>query len=604
MTFDQAYMIGVLAVMFTLFVWGRLRYDVVAILALLGTSVAGLVPADAAFTGFGHPATVTVALVLVVSRGLMNAGAVDIIARRLVPPAESTALHVGMLATVGGAISTMMNNVGALALLMPAALRSAARVKRSPSLVLMPLAFATILGGLVTMIGTPPNIIVATMRGDLAGAPFAMFDFTPVGGPIAVAGIAFVALIGWRLIPKERTAPAGGRELFQIEDYVSEALVPEGSPLVGKELTEVDDLVAEHDAAVLGLMRGDRRIDPGARHTLLRAGDALVIEAGPDALKAALAKLGLEPAGPPKTRKEEKDEKTPVLLGGKDIALAEAVVQPGAIIVGRTGAELRLRRRFGVNLLAVSRQGAPFRGRLAQFRFRPGDVLLLEGESLRLPEVVGALGCLPLAERGLQANRFHYVEISIVLFAAAIIAATTGVLSFPVALGVAVLVMVVLDIVPPRDIYTSIDWPVVVLIGALIPVGQAMQDTGTTLLIAETLTAAVGQYPPVVALAAVLVVTMTLSDIINNAATAVIMAPIGASVAEQLGANADTFLMAVAVGASCAFLTPIGHQNNTLILGPGGYRFGDYWRMGLPLEITIIAVAIPALLWAWPLGGP
>jgi di/tricarboxylate transporter len=614
-TFDQVFLLALLGVVFGLFMWGKLRHDLVAILALLAATLAGQVSMTGAFAGFASPATVTVALVLIVSRGLVNSGAVNIIARRLLPPLESPTAHVGALSGVAGALSSFMNNVGALAMLMPAALQSAAKAARSPSVLLMPLAFGSILGGLVTLIGTPPNIIIASIREQMTGQPFSMFDFTPVGGAIALTGIAFVALIGWRLIPHDQSSRTTASELFDIENYVTEAKIPEDHELVGKTLRDLDALVREQDAVILGITRGDRRIDPAARRRLLRKDDVLLIEAGPDALNATLSALKLRPpapdaaddsGGPDNQQKreletEEPDRRRPTLLGSPDVAIAEAVVQPRSRLAGRTANELALRSAYGINLLAIARQGSPLRGRLGTFRFRTGDVLLLEGEPDRLGQIIATLGCLPLAERSIQGSKIHMAWLSMAIFGAAIGATTMGLTSFPIALAIAVMAMVLVSIIPVRELYDGVDWSVVVLLGAMIPVGQAMQDTGTTTVIAEGISKLVGHYPAIVALTVVLVLTMTLSDIINNAATAVVMAPISVGIANQLGVSSDCFLMAVAIGASCAFLTPIGHQNNALIMGPGGYRFGDYWRMGLPLEILIVVVAIPMLLWVWPL---
>ena len=611
MTIDQIFLLSLLGVVFGLFVWGRLRYDLVAVLALLAATLAGQVSMASAFAGFASPATVTVALVLIVSRGLVNSGAVNIIARRLLPPIESPTAHVGALSSVAGALSSFMNNVGALALLMPAALQSAAKAARSPSLLLMPLAFGSLLGGLVTLIGTPPNIIIASIREEMTGVPFAMFDFTPVGGAIAVTGIAFVALVGWRLIPNAPDSRTTASELFDMENYVTEAKVPEGHELVGKELRDLDALVREQDAVILGITRGDHRIDPAARRRRLRVDDILLIEAGPEALNATLSVLKLRPPTPAagsNTATEESTEQVEEtqarrkkLISNPDVAIAEAVVQPRSRVTGRTANELNLRTSFGINLLAVARQGQPFRGRLGEFRFRTGDILLLEGDPDRLGEIIGTLGCLPLAERSIQGSMIHMAWWSMAIFGAAIIATTLELVSFPIALSIAVCVMVLVNIVPVRELYDGIDWPVVVLLGAMLPVGQAMQDTGTTTLIAESISSLVSGYHAVFALTIVMVVTTLLSNIINNAATAVVMAPIAVGIANHLGVSSDCFLMSVAIGASCAFLTPIGHQNNALIMGPGGYRFGDYWRMGLPLTILIIAVAIPMLLWVWPL---
>ena len=593
MAVEQIFLLALLVGVFFLFVFGPWRYDVVAFSALIVATVAGSVPYAEAFVGFGHPATITVAMVLIISRALQNSGAVDLIAQRFLPPLASDSGHVGLLSSVAGCLSAVMNNVGALALLMPAAIQSAAKAKRSPAIILMPLSFGSILGGLVTLIGTPPNIIVAAFRGDVAGAPFSMFDFTLVGGVVAVSGILFVSVVGWRLIPPSRKTVLSERDLFQIENYVSEARIDEGSQAIGMTLSKLDDLAEEHDAVILGLIRRGHRVDPAGWREEIRKGDHLVVEVRPDSFDALLDSLDLKAAG---AGKEEQK-----LLNVDDIALTEAVVGTGARIIGRAAGDLHLRSRYGVNLLAVSRRGRPYRGRLKAFRFRSGDILLLEGAVDRLPEVIAALGCLPLAERGLQRGRRHLAEISIGVFSAAILAATFGLVSLPVALAVAAAIMVILNIIPPREIYDSVDWPVVVLLGAMIPVGQALEASGTTALIADALVGLSASFPAAVVLTLVLIITMTLSDIINNAATAVVMAPISVNVAGQLGVNADPFLMAVAVGASCAFLTPIGHQNNTLILGPGGYHFGDYWRMGLPLEVLIVAVSLPMLLWVWPL---
>ena len=623
MTFDQIFLLCVLFGVLCLFVWGKLRHDIVAMLALLAIAVGGQIEPQDAFSGFASAATVTVALVLVASRGLMNSGAVNMIARNILPPVSSTTAHVGLLSGVAGILSGFMNNVGALALLMPAALQSARQAKRPASLLLMPLAFGSILGGLVTLIGTPPNIIIATIRGGTTGRPFTMFDFAPVGGAIAVAGIAFVALLGWRLIPAGRTETPSSDELMNIGDYVTEARVPDDHSLIGKRLREIDELMNEEEATILGVLRGPTRLDPATRTVLVQSEDILLIRAGSEAINAALSALDLRPPTPPKEAEVDADtldgapstrpgvataaesaddDRKKRLFGGPDVAIAEAVVKPNASIVGRSPTSLALRRRYGVNLLAVARQGRSIHEALRLHRFEPGDVLLLEGDSDRLPLAISRLDCLPLAARPIQGSRFHLAWLAIALFGAAILAATLGVTSFTISLAIAVLAMVLTNIVPVRELYDDIDWSIIVLLGAMIPVGQALQATGTTSVIAEALSSLVEGYPAVVALVVVLVLTMTLSDIINNAATAVVMAPIAIDLAGRLQASPDCFLMAVAIGASCAFLTPIGHQNNALIMGPGGYRFGDYWRMGLPLEILIVAVATPMLLWIWPLA--
>ncbi len=593
MTGTQFFLIGLLGVVLVLFAWGRWRHDVVAFGALVLATLAGAVPAGEMFSGLGHPATVTVALVLIISRALRSSGAVDLIARSLLPPLERPSHQVGLFAAVGGILSTMMNNVGALALLLPAALQSAARAGHAPALVLMPLSFGTILGGLATLIGTPPNIIVATFRGEAIGQPFTMFDFTPVGGTVAVAGILFVSLIGWRLIPADRRARPSAGEFEDLENYVSEAIVPPDSKAAGRALEDLDDIAAQHDAVILRLLRNDRRIDLAGRAQDVKEGDLLVIEAGSDNMDAVLKALEVRPP--------DREARRENLIGTSETSLMQAVILQRSRLEGQTRETMRLRRRYGISLLAVSRRGHFFRGRMRSFRFQAGDILLFEGEEERLAAIVPALGCLPLASRAAAPSSRRPAILSMVLFAAAIIVATVGLVGLPLALAAAAIGMVLMKILPLRDLYESVDWPVIILLGAMIPIGGALQTSGVTGLVADGLVMLTGAWPAAAILGIIIVVTMTLSDIINNAATAVVMAPISLAIADQLGVSADPFLMAVAIGASCAFLTPIGHQNNTLILGPGGYRFADYWRMGLPLEVLIVIVAVPMILLVWPL---
>ncbi len=593
MTLDQILISAIILTVFGLFLWGRWRYDVVAVLALATATLSGIVPAKAMFAGFGHPATVTVALVLILSRGLQNAGVTDIVAKYLLPPLKRPEAHIGAMGAVAAGLSAVMNNVGALALLMPAALSSAARVKRSAAQVLMPVSFCSILGGLVTLIGTPPNIIVASFRGDIQGTPFSMFDFTPVGAAVAFTGIVFVAIIGWRLIPPARRAAPSAAEAIHIEDYVSEARVGEDSSAIGQRLRELDAKADEHDAVILEVLRHGRRLALSGRHLDIDADDVLLIEAGPDALERVLKVLDL-------TAATERD-KPGIVLGGEEISIMEAVVAARSALIGHTPETIRLKSRYGANLLAVSRAGTPIRSRLKNFRFREGDVLLLEGDTESLPDAVSRLRCLPLAQRAISLGKLHLTGLAILVFVIAIAAAALGLVALPAALAVAAIAMVLFNIVPLRDLYEAIDWPVVVLIGAMIPVGAALQTTGATGTLIDGLLKVAAGASPVIVLVMVMVVTMTLSDVINNAATAVVMAPIGAGLAHSLGVSPDPFLMAVAISASCAFLTPIGHQNNTLIMGPGGYHFSDYWRMGLPLEAVVIVVSVPLLLVIWPL---
>ncbi len=591
MTVDQGILFAILAALFGLLIWGRWRYDLVAFLALLVAIIAGVVPADDAFSGFGHPATIVIALVLVVSHGLTNAGVVELVVSRVVDASRAVAAHIGVMAGIAAAMSAVMNNVAALALLMPVDMQAAAKANRSPALSLMPLSFASILGGLATLIGTPPNIIIAAFREQAVGEPFGMFDFTPVGGVCAVAGVAFVALIGWRLIPAARIKTSASAELQALSQYIIELTVPEGAKSIGQTVADLDGASDEHDVQVLGLVRHRQRLPGIARRAVIAEGDVLVVEGGPEAIEAFSGALGLAYV------ERAKDDRA---LPGHDLEMREYVVPQGSTIEGRAVGSLRLLRRFGVSLLGISRQGQRFRERLSRVDVKAGDILLLLGSGDSLAEATHRLGCLPLAERGLQVIQRRWAGAATAIFAGAIVLASVGALSLPVALGCVVVLYVLLGIVPLRELYGSVEWSVIVLLGALIPVGQALETSGGTGLIAAGLVAVSEGYPTWVVLTLLMVITMTLSDVMNNTATAVIAAPVAIDIAGRLGVGADPFLMAVAVAASCAFLTPIGHKNNTLIMGPGGYRFGDYWRMGLPLEVLVIALSVPAILLVWP----
>jgi di/tricarboxylate transporter len=590
MTHDQIILFALFGAVFALLLWGRWRYDLVAFTALLAGVVLGVVPYAEAFAGFGHPATIIVALVLVVSAGLVRSGAVMLITRTLIDAGRPLGRHIAVMGGVGAALSGFMNNVAALALLMPVDIETARKAGRNPGLTLMPLSFATILGGMVTLIGTPPNIIIAQIRGDTLGQPFAMFDFAPVGAVAAIAGLAFVALIGWRLIPQPADDPGAGAALADIAPYVAELTVPEGSDRIGQRVAELEPAAEAADVTILGVLRGGKRLFGMARSTVLRAGDVLMIEATPEALEALRVEQGLAFA--------ETGSRDPA---GGGLALIEAVVPEGARIAGRSARAIGLGWRQNALLLGISRQGRTLRSQLRRTRVRAGDILLLllpEGDEAR---VMGWLGVLPLDRPGVSVTADGKTWAAIGLFAAAVAAASLGAVALPVALGLVVVTYVLSGILPLREVYDHIEWPVVVLLGSMIPLGAALDAAGGTALIAGALSGLAQGWPAWAVLVLLMAVTMTLSDVLNNTATAIVAAPVAIAMAETLDASPDPFLMAVAVAASAAFLTPIGHKNNTLVLGPGGYRFGDYWRMGLPLELLIVAVSVPAILVFWPL---
>lgn len=656
MTLDQWLILAVLMATVAMFLWGRWRHDMVAMAALLACVIAGLVPAESAFAGFGHPAVVTVACVLVLSQGLYTSGAVDVLTRSVMPTKAGPTLTIGVLTGLAALLSSFMNNVGALALLMPVAMQVAARQSLPPGKVLMPLAFGSILGGMTTLVGTPSNLIVAGFRERAGLEAFGMFDFTPVGLAAAAVGVLFVAAIGWRIVPARERA---GADSFETAAYLTEARVPENSKADGKTLYEIEAALEQAGAQVVGLVRNEVRLTAPRANQRVHAGDILIIEADVEALAEALTGLGLRLEESKRPKKEDASEseasdaaagdvrsgtagRTPSETGKEDanhdstangkgagsgkadaqgeagpngaaggndaaqpalrdeIELVELAVLPGSALAGRSASDIELRTRHGINLLAVSRQGRRSTARLRTMPLRAGDVLLMQGPAESLAQFASWAGCVPLAERALRIPSRRKAIIASTIMALAIAVAAFGLLPAAVSFAGGVLASMALRTVPARQVFEAVDWPVIVLLAALIPVAGAMEDTGAADLIARFLLDGIAQGNAVIALSLILVVTMTLSDLMNNAATAAVMCPIALGTAGQLGVNPDGFLMAVAIGASCAFLTPIGHQNNTLILGPGGFRFGDYWRLGLPLELLVMAVSLPMLLWVWP----
>lgn len=605
---DQAALIVILLATVAMFIWGRLRHDMVALGMLLTCTAAGLVPVANTFNGFSHPAVITVACVLVLSSALQSTGAVDAVTHFLVPRSAGPTVTITALAGLAALLSGFINNVGALAVLLPVAIQVASRLGFPPGKVLMPLAFGSILGGLTTLIGTPPNLIVSGFRAEVSGMAFAMFDFTPVGIAVALAGLAFIAIGGLRLVP---TRDGGSALRFATGAYLSEARVPEGSRAAGMTLREVELELDEADAKVVGLVRGEVRMLPPHPMRNLCPGDILLIKAEPDALASLLSNLDLRltedvPLDQHSSATRQGSEvvdniaRTWPLQAGDNV-LMELVVRPRAGIVAQAASGLGLRSRYGINLLAISRQGHRPTARLRATLIREGDVLLVQGPSEAILEFANQFGCVPLAERPLLIPDASKALVVSGVMAVAVGVTALGLTSATVAFASAVLAVVVIGAIPGRRIYDAIDWPVIVLLASLIPVAGAMETTGTADLVAKAVISQLAQGQAAIALLLILISTMTLSDIMNNAATAAVMCPIAIRTSEQLGSNPDPFLMAVAVGASCAFLTPIGHQNNTLIMGPSGFRFGDYWRLGLPLEIVIAAVAVPMILIVWPI---
>ena len=593
MTTDQMILFALFGGVFAMLLWGRLRYDIVAFGALLIGLVLGVVPTEDAFSGFANKATVVVALVLIVSAGLVRSGAVLVITRTAVDAGRSVAGHIAVIGGIGAALSAFMNNVAALALLMPVDIATAKKARRLPSATLMALSFATILGGMITLIGTPPNIIISEIRNDELGDGFSMFDFAPVGLAVTVAGMAFIALIGWRFIPGssgDAADAAGGEE---VEHYVAELTVPAESRHIGSTVSDVARLADESNVQVLGLVRDGRRMFGTARDVALAEGDAIVLEATPEDLDEFRAAEDLTFS----------DRKRMSLLdsSAEGLSQVEVVVTETSRIRNQTAQSIGLAWRKRTVLLGISRRGKRVTDRLRRTKVRQGDILLLLAPTDQVEDVVRWLGALPLADRGLAVTEKRKIWPAVGIFGAAVILASLGILDLTVALSIVVTIYALTRIVPLQELYDHVEWPVVVLLGSMIPLGAALDDAGGTVLIAEWLTTLTQGRPAWMALGMLMVVTMLLSAVLNNTATAIVAAPVGIEMARAIDVSPDPFLMAVAVAASCAFLTPIGHKNNTLVLGPGGYRFGDYWRMGLPLTVLVIAVGLPAILFFWPL---
>lgn len=600
MTLPQILILLLLTATVVLFLWGRWRHDLVALMSLLGCVALGLVPAAQAFAGFANAAVITVAAVLVMSRALEVTGAVDGLTRLLLPAHAGKLVTITTLTALGTTLSAFMNNVGALALLMPVAIQMANRLKLTAGQILMPLSFGTLLGGMTTLIGTPPNLIVSGFREQDVGTGFGMFDFSVAGVPVALVGLLFLVLIGWRMVPQRRQS---GSASYEVGAYLTEVEVLEHSPLILRHIREAEAELESIGAQILGLIRNGVPVSAPRATRVLRIGDILIIEADVGNLAPVLPKLGLQIAGQLGGAATDPEAHASRLkaIAPDDFELAELVVMPGSELAGRSVSDIHLRSRYGVNLLAISRQSERSMLRLQSTPIIPGDVLLMQGSAEQLADFASGHACVPLATRELRIPSRRKAWVAVAAMGTAVAGAATGTLQTTFWFALGAVLVVLFKALPIRNLYQSIEWPVIVMLGALIPVAGAMESTGAAALVSQFLMDQVARGDPTIALITIMVLTMFLTDMMNNAATAALMCPIAIGTADALQVNPDAFLMGVAISASCAFLTPVGHQNNTLILGPGGFRFGDYWRVGLPLEILVLLVAVPALLWRWPL---
>ncbi|WP_173980134.1 SLC13 family permease [Magnetospirillum sp. UT-4] len=587
MTAEMLATFALLAGVMGFLIWDRFRYDIVAGTALVVGVAIGVVPVKEAFTGFSDDIVILVASALVVSAGIERSGLVDLLLGRISGRLDSVTRQVVVLGSAVAILSAVMKNVGALAIFLPVAIQLARRHGTPPSRLLMPLAFASLLGGICTLIGTSPNIIVSRMREEMLGTPFGMFSFTPLGLALTVLGVAFLS-VGWRLLPRGRGGGAG--QPFMVDDYTSEMLLPTASPFVNKTVEALEE-AGEGDVTICAVIRdGGRRYIP-AGHWWLFGGDVLVLRCDATALKRLVMRAKLEVPGA---------TEIPQAASGNEVAVAEAVVTEGSALINATARDLRLRDHFGLNLVALSRRGRPVRQRIRDTRMRRGDLLVFQGHAEDMPTLLGVLGCLPLAERRIDLDRPAHAWRAVAILGVAIALSTSGVIPVAAAFFAAAVAMVATGALKLTDAYDRVEWPILVLIGCLIPIGEALQRTGGSGLIAAALADSVQGLPPLGAVAAILLAAMAVTPFLNNTATVLVLAPIAASLARQVEANPDPFLMAVAVGAACDFLTPVGHQCNTLVMGPGGYRFSDYWHLGLPLSVMVAVLAPPLIVLLWP----
>ena len=585
MTLHQALAFALVGCTILAFVWGRLPYDLIALAALAVGVVIGIVPAEKAFDGFSDDVVIIIAAALVISAAIARSGVVESVMRPITRHLRTTAVQVPAL--VGGTLllSMVTKNVGALAIFMPVAIQLARRTKTSTSSLLMPMAFASMIGGIVTLVGTSPNILVSKVRMDTMGKPFGMFDFTPVG--ICIAAIGFVFLtFGWRLLPGGRQGISAPDMAFNLEDYTAEVRVAPGSLAAGRTVAEVERM-AEGDTQVALIIRERYRRYLPTPGSILREDDLLLLRGEPEALERLVSRARLALAG-----------------GGEGrAAVVEGVITADSPLLGDTLANAQLEERFSLGVLALSRSGQRIAQRLASVRLRAGDVLVLRSASPKLPDIMGELHVLPLAERTIMLGRSQRSLVPVVVLAAAMVSVAVHIVPVTAAFFTAAVVLLLLRAMTMHEAYTAVEWHVLILLGALIPISHAVRDTGGTNLIAGWVGEAVQGVPGIGALAVILVLTMVVTPFLHNAPTVLIMGPIAVSLANKLGLNPDSFLMAVALGAGCDFLTPIGHQCNTLVMGPGGYRFGDYAKLGAPLSVLVILAGIPLIAFFWPLGG-
>ncbi len=585
---DQVLLSATLIALLTLFIWGKIRYDALAIGALFVLVVLEIIPANNAFAGFAHPAVVTVALVLIISQGLKNSGLTGLVGKLIGTRTFTEFQFLVCLLFIAAILSSFINNIGALAILLPITLNICQKMEWHASKFLMPLAFACILGGMNTAIGTPPNIIISEYKATISSSGFNFFDFSYVGIVITLLSILFIALLGNKFILLRNTG-SKTEHLINLKGYLFEVCVNDGSSAIGMTLYKFKKQAGE-DTEILGIVSENGSVKKVQNNMRIKSGQILVIKTPPDDIGNILDVFGF--SIPKELHSFDED----------DLEEIEVMITPGSRLIGRKY-DFFLKLAFEeLNLLGLWRKGSRYRTRLTRETFKSGDVLLLGVRDLDEEDVsnkIKHLGLMPLRQRELQTipSRSRLLK-GLIFFSLSIFLVSFNYLSAAAAFLLCVLGFARIKIID-SNFYREIDWPIIVMLAAMIPIGTALQTTGLSDVIASSISEYASNLSLFWILFTILIVTMATTDIINNAATAVIMAPISTGIALELGYAIEPFLMVVAVGASCAFLTPIGHQCNTVVMGPGNYKFTDYWRLGLPMDILIILVSIPMILFVW-----
>ncbi|RCL01021.1 MAG: transporter Na+/sulfate symporter family protein [Candidatus Tokpelaia sp. JSC188] len=589
MSDEQILSLSILGLLMAVLILDRFRYDIVAVIALLISVAVGIVNPKQAFSGFSNDIVIIVGSALLVSAGVARSGIMENLIQRIWPDTKSVQLQLAFLIITVTILSAFVKNIGALAMMLPIAFQFARRSGTSPSVFLMPMAYSALLGGLMTQIGTSPNIVVSQIRERMTGQGFSMFDYMAVGSAVAGAGVLYLIFFYW-LLPIRNRNNISQEDAIEIRDYISEATVPAEAAIIGKTLT---DLMrpAGGEAMILRIIRNKKNILP-LPDTVIAHKDVILFEGSPKALDAITNAARLELSTGRTVAEGEKN---------REIDVVEAVITDNSPLIGISAKRLALFDRYDANLLAVSRQHERIRDRLGEIVFRLGDIIVLQGRESVLPNLLRELKCLPLARRTIMLGNLRHGLIPIIILASAVLSTALQLVPVTMAFFAAAIAMVVFRVIPGREIYQALDGQILVLLAALIPVSESLSDTGCAQLIGEWLAHLAARLPSYGALSLILIAAMFVTPFLNNAATVMVMAPVASSFATSLDYRPDAFLMAVAIGAACDFLTPIGHQCNMLVMGPGGYRFIDYPRLGLPLSVLIVIVAVPMIMIVWPL---